>query len=129
MDIKTAIFLSMVFCHIVDDFYLQGWLASAKQKKWWAKNAPQPMYKYDYVIALQIHSFSWAFVMMLPLLIYQLVTGVWFKYHFALFLVNMVIHQIVDNAKANKKKINLVQDQAIHIVQIAITYIAWGLTM
>ena len=23
----------MIFCHIVDDYYLQGWLASAKQKK------------------------------------------------------------------------------------------------
>ena len=24
----------MIFCHVVDDYYLQGWLASAKQKKW-----------------------------------------------------------------------------------------------
>lgn len=33
--------LLMIFCHIVDDYYLQGWLASAKQKKWWEENAPQ----------------------------------------------------------------------------------------
>ena len=24
----------MIFCHIVDDYYLQGWLASGKQRKW-----------------------------------------------------------------------------------------------
>lgn len=33
------VLLAMVFCHIVDDYYLQGWLASAKQRKWWEENA------------------------------------------------------------------------------------------
>lgn len=27
------ILFCMIFCHIIDDYYLQGWLASAKQKK------------------------------------------------------------------------------------------------
>lgn len=31
------IILAMVFCHIVDDYYLQSCLASMKQKKWWQK--------------------------------------------------------------------------------------------
>ena len=30
-----SILILMLFAHIVDDYYLQGWLASAKQKKWW----------------------------------------------------------------------------------------------
>ena len=46
------LFLSMLFCHIVDDYYLQGWLASAKQKGWWRKNSPELLYKNDYVMAL-----------------------------------------------------------------------------
>lgn len=32
---KAFIVLWMIFFHIVDDYYLQGWLTSAKQKKWW----------------------------------------------------------------------------------------------
>ena len=31
---KIVILFTMIFCHIVDDYYLQGWLASAKQKTW-----------------------------------------------------------------------------------------------
>ena len=44
----------MLFCHIVDDYYLQGWLASAKQKSWWEKNNPNPLYKNDYIQILVV---------------------------------------------------------------------------
>ena len=64
---KSFIFILMIFCHIVDDYYLQGWLASAKQKKYWKDNAPDKMYKHDYIWALIMHSFSWAFMIMLPM--------------------------------------------------------------
>lgn len=57
----------MLFCHIVDDYYLQGILASMKQKKWWQENAPDKLYEYDYLIALLMHGFSWAFMIMLPI--------------------------------------------------------------
>lgn len=57
MAYKILFLLGMIFCHIVDDYYLQGWLASAKQKEWWSKNAPNPLYKYDYIMALFMHSF------------------------------------------------------------------------
>lgn len=49
------ILITMIFCHIVDDYYLQGWLASAKQKSWWKKNAPDDLYKHDYLMALFMH--------------------------------------------------------------------------
>ena len=49
---KTFLLISMLFCHIVDDYYLQGWLASAKQRKWWKQNAPDNLYKYDYIMAM-----------------------------------------------------------------------------
>ena len=52
MFLKTILLLAMLFCHIVDDYYLQGWLASAKQKSWWKKNAPDKLYKNDYIMAL-----------------------------------------------------------------------------
>ena len=39
------------------------------------------------------------------------------------FILNTVIHAIVDNLKANRKKINLIVDQSIHMTQILITAI------
>lgn len=115
------IFMTMVFFHIVDDYYLQGWLASAKQKEYWKKNAPQKIYKYDYIWALIMHSFSWAFMIMLPVAYSRSFdVGVSFV---TVFLVNMIVHAIIDDLKANKKKINLWADQLIHLFQIALTSI------
>ena len=39
------------------------------------------------------------------------------------FVLNWVIHCCVDAQKANKKKINLVQDQLIHFIQIIGTWL------
>ena len=41
--------LLMIFAHIVDDYYLQGILASMKQKSWWTKQEGyKSLYKNDY---------------------------------------------------------------------------------
>ena len=37
---NVFIILCMIFCHIIADYNLQGWLVSAKQKSYWEKNAP-----------------------------------------------------------------------------------------
>lgn len=117
----TFMILLMIFCHIVDDYYLQGWLASAKQKDWWKKNAPDKLYENDYIWALLMHSFSWSFMIMLPIAIY-----VGFEVG-AMFLValilNMAVHAVVDDMKANQKLINLWADQIVHLIQIACTAI------
>lgn len=111
--------LWMIFFHIVDDYYLQGWLASAKQKEWWQKNASQDMYKYDYTWALLMHSFSWAFMIMLPI---SFVKGFYADALFVLVLdINIAIHAITDDLKANAKVINLLVDQLIHMFQIIAT--------
>lgn len=117
---KLMLLFVMIFCHIVNDYYLQGWLASAKQKLWWEKNAPGEMYKHDYLAALFMHSFSWTFMIMLvPTIYVLLVGGIWSP---ITFITNLVIHMVVDDLKANRKKINLVQDQSIHMVQILATW-------
>ena len=120
---ELFILLCMLFCHIIDDYYLQGWLASAKQKSWWEKNAPDKLYKHDYLMALFMHSFSWTFMIMLPLTVFTIIVGgTWYP---ILYIVNLVIHFIVDDLKANKKKINLVQDQFIHMIQIELTWLLY----
>ena len=111
------VILLMIFCHIVDDYYLQGILASMKQKKWWKENAPEKMYKYDYIWALIIHAFSWAFMIMLPItFVMNFQIDILFG---IIFGINVIIHAIVDNEKANKFRINLWVDQLIHLAQIA----------
>ena len=113
------IILWMIFFYIVDDYYLQGWLASAKQRKWWEDNAPRPLYKYDYIWALLMHSFSWTFMAMLPIAVAALfnISGLFLTF----FLFNICVHAFTDDMKANRKLINLWQDQIIHMGQIAIT--------
>ena len=116
---NVFIILCMIFCHVIADYNLQGWLASAKQKSYWEKNAPDQMYKHDYICALVMHSFSWTFMIMLPLMY-----AVGFKVNsflLFLFISNVLLHAITDDFKANKKVLNLWQDQSIHMYQIIIT--------
>jgi hypothetical protein len=109
----------MIFFHIVDDYYLQGWLASAKQKTWWEKNAPEKLYKYDYIWALIMHSFSWAFMIMLPIAyVNNFTIGTLFL---IIFILNVITHAIIDDLKANVKLTNLWIDQLIHMIQIGAT--------
>ena len=114
--------LAMIFCHIVDDYCLQaiGPLATMKQKKWWEENHPQKLYKYDYLVALLMHSLSWAFMVMLPISFY-LSWDIGTKFVVA-FVTNTLLHAFVDNAKANWLTINLIADQSFHMLQIAGTF-------
>ena len=116
------VLILMIFCHIVDDYYLQGWLASAKQKQWWKDNAPDKLYRFDYIWALLMHSFSWSFMIMLPIAIFN-------NFEISLVFIgllisNTAIHAFIDDLKANKHMINLWTDQLCHMIQIAGTFYA-----
>lgn len=119
---KIFIVLMMMFCHIIDDYKLQGILASMKQKKWWKEQKEyKNLYKYDYIWALITHSFSWSFMIMLPIaFIKSFEIGTAFL---IMFVLNMIIHAVIDDLKANKFKINLIHDQLIHLIQIVVTAI------
>ena len=124
---KILLLLTMIFMHIVDDYYLQGWLASAKQKSWWKQNAPDELYKHDYIMALFMHGFSWAFMIMIVPSLYALshttnisvVSG----QVVLVFIINLFVHMATDHDKANLKKINLIQDQVMHLAQIIWTWL------
>lgn len=121
---KVLILFIMLFLHLVDDYYLQGILARMKQKKWWEKYTSNDLYKNDYIIALLEHAFSWAFMIMLPAIVFIFYNESYYntKYYIVFFILNWFIHAFVDNMKANKLKINLIKDQTIHIGQILITW-------
>ena len=119
---KIALLIFMIFAHITDDYYLQGWLASAKTKNWWEKNAPNKLYSKDYIMALLCHSLSWSIMIFLPILIYSLYNQIDLNWFYLAIPINLIIHAVIDDLKANKFKINLIIDQNIHFTQIFITY-------
>lgn len=128
MELKLLILLSMIVCHIYDDYHIQGCLADMKQKSWWDKQTNDIFYRDDYKMALAEHAFGWSFFINLPLVLFYLFSPVLIK-DLAIFivincLINTIIHAFVDDLKANKKKINLVQDQLFHYIQVLIT---WGI--
>lgn len=121
MNQLILILVSMIFCHILDDYCLQSsCLVNLKQKSWWEKNAPDPKYSKDYLVGLLMHSISWAFMIMLPILIVLKGELNWL---WIMLPVNTAIHFLVDDLKANKKRINLIQDQLIHLGQVLVTWI------
>ena len=124
---KIALLIFMIFAHITDDYYLQGWLASAKTKNWWEKNAPNKLYSKDYIMALFCHSLSWSIMVFLPILIYSLYNQIDLNWFYLILPINLIIHAVIDDLKANKFKINLIIDQSIHFMQIFITWLIFVL--
>lgn len=121
MDI--VIFLAMIFAHIFADFKFQGdFMATYKQKSNWIAYdlASNGLYKHDYIAVLLVHSFSWAFITYLPLLYYEC-----YLYYALLVILQTPIHAYIDHVKCNKLKINLVTDQAFHLVQIVLPFILY----
>lgn len=103
----------MILGHMVADYTLQGWLANAKQSKWWRENAPQPLYRFDYLAGLACHALYWSAVVFLPLFNH--------RFFLAAVVANAVVHAVIDHAKANMRAISLVQDQLLHLAQIGAT--------
>lgn len=119
----TKIVLLMLLCHIIDDFVLQPvCLSKMKQKSWWEEymvdDKDRKMYKNDYYAALTMHALSWSIMIHLPIMFMTDIPSIILCIS---VFVNYYIHLIVDDLKANKKKINLCVDQGIHLLQIALT--------
>ena len=114
------IFLIMILLHIIDDFVLQPiCLSKLKQKTFWEPYVKDnEKYKFDYKVALVIHALSWAIMINLPLMfivsneILVLIS----------VIINATIHAYIDDEKANKLNITLLEDQLIHLIQIGVTW-------
>ena len=120
---RTILLYTMVFLHIVDDYYLQGVLAQMKQKSWWEKNASDQLYRNDYKVALIEHAFSWTFMIMLPITVLMVINNNILVIPWSIaFVVNWIIHGWTDHLKANVHNISLVTDQTTHVCQIIATW-------
>jgi hypothetical protein len=119
------IFLLMIFCHLIDDFVLQDKFTYLKQKSWWIKTCNDEglsleKYGKDYIMALFEHSLEWSIAIIIPVIFLYSTPG-WIL--LLCVIINTIIHFIVDNAKANQLRLNLIQDQLIHFIQIIITFL------
>ena len=121
-DYCYIILIIMFFCHIIDDYYLQSILALMKQKSWWKENNPKYLYRYDYLMALAEHAFSWSFMINLPLLITYFILGKSLYILIPSYIITTIIHAYFDHLKANRFKINLILDHLCHMIQIVITW-------
>ena len=122
---RLLILFIMIFCHLIDDYKLQGILANMKQRQWWKENTDKYLYRNDYKMALIEHAFSWSFMITLPFLVISFVQNNSFLMILLVisYFINTAIHAFIDNLKANKYVINLVEDQFAHLVQIICTWI------
>ena len=72
----VLLFLGMIYMHIIDDYFLQGILASMKQKDWWRKQDNYNKdYKYDYIPALIAHATSWSISVNIPVILFMYFTN------------------------------------------------------
>ena len=110
----------MIAMHIIADYCLQGILADMKQESWWKENAPDKLYKHDWIMALFMHSFFWSFCIMLP--IYVAYGYTWNGKMTMFLIVNTLTHMYIDNEKANNHSTNLIIDQIFHMIQIMLTW-------
>lgn len=115
---RVYILLAMIFCHIVEDYNIQGILAQFKQKSFWKDK--DFLYHNDWIISIIEHGFENTFIMMLPIAIY-------YKFqlnesYFIWFVWNWMWHCIIDHYKCNKLQINLIRDQSLHMFWIILTW-------
>jgi hypothetical protein len=116
-------FYLILLLHFIADFTLQGCLANLKQKKWWIAecekyNVDFSKYKYDYICGLICHALYWTLITFAPVIFFTNLSAI----RLAIVVVgNMCLHAVIDHIKANKFRINLVEDQFLHLGQIILT--------
>lgn len=133
---KAFIFIAMVLFHILEDFHLQGILASMKQKSWWQSECNKlgikyesSKYKHDHIISLCIHALENSIFITLPLIIDGLITTFTTNLNNSLFIgwafiifASTVVHAFIDNFKCNNKGISLIIDQLLHFIFIILFF-------
>lgn len=115
--------LLMLTMHIIEDFHIQGKMADMKQSSFWEKYDSR--YGGDYIPVLILHGIEWSVLVTIPLMVadgFQTSAGL-----VVLIFVNAFLHSYIDHLKCNEFRINLIQDQTIHITQIVLLCAFWGM--
>lgn len=133
-----VLLLLMVLAHIVEDFHIQGIMAQMKQKSWWYDQFAKASYEQpdrdmgdimgtygrDYLVALFLHGLEWAICVSIPVIFYQ--DFALSTYMLFAITAMAVMHAVIDHLKCNLYTINLVEDQAFHIMQV---FVLWAVAV
>lgn len=115
------LFISMCFMHIVDDYYLQGFLAQGKTKTFWVNNGVED--NTSHWVCLISHGFSNSVMISIPPIVLVLINDIPILDDICVAIVFMtVIHAILDNIKANMKITTLIVDQLSHLAVITLYF-------
>jgi len=112
------VLLCMIYLHLIDDYVLQGILAKLKQRDFWKPYDKK--YQADYVVALLEHGFMNSFMVHIPIYIWLCKNELILSFSVCVFAI---IHALIDDLKANDKKINLITDQLTHLFLIFLWWI------
>ena len=88
LEFQFKFFMWTLFMHCIGDYIIQSdWLQTFKQKKSWEEH-PQyaPKYKYDYIVALFVHSWK-ANALSINLIQDQLLHLAWIVIQLALYAI------------------------------------------
>lgn len=123
---KLSVLGLMFLLHLIADFALQSVRdANLKQKKWWEDATKEmenrEMYRYDWIAGMACHCLLWSLMVCLPL-VTRLI-------YLPMVIVQAAAHFWIDDMKANRLKINLIEDQFLHLAQIIGVWLfsyCWG---
>lgn len=126
------LFALVLALHHLADYNLQGALCHLKQESFWRKACREcewcsetvafRKYGRDYRAGLACHALYWTLVTYAPLIFHPLTPS---AFAWGLIIANSAFHYWVDDLKANRWRINLVQDQLLHLAQICVTFAVW----
>lgn len=118
---KLSVLGLMLLLHFIADFVFQSVRdANLKQKKWWEEAtkdmANKEIYRYDWIAGMACHCLLWSLMVCLPFVARPI--------YLPMAIAQAIIHFWIDDRKANRFKINLIEDQLLHLVQIVGTWLS-----
>lgn len=122
---KTLLLFSMLWFHILDEFYMPTILNKLKCKRWWKENTDEH-YHNDWAMSLMLYGMMWSMTIHIPVVTYLYFTNnlkSMYGFIVGTICINQFIHCIIDDLKCNRGALNLTQSQILHIIQIVCTYI------
>lgn len=127
-EVIPYLFPTMIACHYLADYPLQGIIANLKQEKWWKENYDSDKNEANAEVALMLHGVFWSFMIVLPIMLFALLTKQYnIRLYYWMLVINSLIHSIIDDMKCNVNLISYRTDQYIHLIQIFITWVIYYL--
>lgn len=120
IDFYIHLILSMFLMHVIGDSIFQSITLSMKKRKYYWKDY-NDYRNYLYIFYLLLHSFIWSTTIHFSLI---LIMGIKIitRMFIISYIINILLHSVIDDMKANRKMIGMIIDQFLHSLQILLTF-------